>query len=110
MLANKPVSLSRGCKRTIRVSAGGLDQGVAGLDSAALLGLLNHPQGDAVLDAAAGIEQLRLCVDIALDSQALGDLVEPDKGRVADEVGGREDGRGIAPDLGDLGIGHGRCW
>lgn len=98
---------------SIRISAGGLDQSVAGLDSAALLGLLNHPQGDPVLDTAAGVEQLRLCVDFALDSQALGDLVEPDERRIADEVGGREDGRGIAPNLGDLGIGHGwgsRCW
>ena len=33
---------------------------VAGLEDAGFLGVLHHPQGDPVLDAAAGVEELTL--------------------------------------------------
>lgn len=73
-------------RENVRVTAGGLDQSVAGLDAAALLGLLDHAQGYPVLDAAAGVEELDLGVDVALEAQRLRDAVELDERRVADEL------------------------
>lgn len=75
-----------GAGANARIAARGLDQGVAGLDAAALLGLLDHAQGYPVLDAAAGVEELDLGVDVALEAQRLRDAVELDERRVADEL------------------------
>ena len=61
-----------------------LDDGGAGLEHAALLGVLDHRERDAVLDAAAGVAALELGDDLGA---ALGhDAVEPHHRRVADEV------------------------
>src|SRR3546814_6204296 len=63
-----------------------LDQGVAGLDVAALLGGLDHAHADAVLDRTAGVLVLELQVQLAgAGIQAPG----LDDGRIADEF---EDG------------------
>ena len=43
------------------VAGGRLDDGVPGTQLAGRLGSLDHRQADAVLDAAAGIEELELC-------------------------------------------------
>ena len=45
------------------VAAGGLDDGGTGNKDALFLGIFDHGQGDAVLDAAAGIEILHLGQD-----------------------------------------------
>ncbi|MNS23716.1 hypothetical protein D3C72_555410 [compost metagenome] len=67
-----------------RVAAGGLDDGGAGLDQPALLGLLQHVERGAVLDAAAGVQALGFEQHGAGD--AFRDLVQLDERRVADAV------------------------
>ena len=47
------------------VAAGRLDEGVAGLDVAALLGLEEHAHADAVLDRTAGVHELELAEQLA---------------------------------------------
>jgi hypothetical protein len=42
------------------VAGGGLDNRAAGLEHSALLSVLNHPQGNAVLHASARVEILHL--------------------------------------------------
>mmetsp|Transcript_54588 Transcript_54588/g.171408 ORF Transcript_54588/g.171408 Transcript_54588/m.171408 type:complete len:457 (-) Transcript_54588:91-1461(-) len=71
-----------------RVAAGGLDQHVPGLDPAALLRLLDHALADAVLDGAAGVEELHLGEQLALDVEELGEARHADHGREADQVEG----------------------
>src|SRR5690606_33105261 len=68
------------------VAGGALDQGVAGLDVAALFGGLDHAHADAVLDRTARVLALELQVQLAgTGIQAPG----LDDGRVGDEL---EDG------------------
>ena len=62
-----------------------LDDGAAGLERAGGLGGLDHPQRDAVLHRPAGVQVLDLGQHRGGD--ALGDVVELDERRVADEVG-----------------------
>lgn len=83
----------------MRVAAGGLNQSIARLYPATLLGLLHHSQGNPVLDTAAGIEQLRLCVNVAFYAERLRHLVESDEGSVADQLGGGEDSGRLAPNM-----------
>src|SRR5439155_19388646 len=66
------------------IAGGRLDAGAARPELAGALGLRDHGQADAVLDAAARVELLELGEDGGLDSG--GDLVEAHKGCVADEV------------------------
>jgi hypothetical protein len=67
------------------VAAGGLDEhAVSGSDAAFLLSGLDHAQGNAVLDGAAGVEELAFGVDLAVDAERLGDAVEADERGVAD--------------------------
>src|SRR3546814_2572501 len=78
------------CSSDLQADAGvarrALDQGVAGLDVAALLGGLDHAHADAVLDRTAGVLVLELQVQLAgAGIQAPG----LDDGRIADEF---EDG------------------
>src|SRR5690606_4289531 len=76
-----------------------LDQGVAGLDVAALLGGLDHAHADAVLDRTAGIVVLELQVQLAgAGIQAPG----LDDGRVGDELedGGMDRHAALADGLG----------
>ena len=80
------------------VAGGGLDDGAAGPEQALVLGPGDHGQGGAVLDAAAGVEHLQLGRHRA--GQPLGHPVQPQEGRVADQVDQR------TRDLG-LGVGHG---
>ena len=58
------------------VAAGGLDDGGAGLEVAGALGVLDHGEGDAVLDAAAGVEQFEFEGDARLLAFQAGDLQE----------------------------------
>lgn len=74
-------------KKNLRVATGGLDQGVARLDTTGPLCLLNHAQGNAILDTAAGIEVLQLGVDGGIDTQAAGQTVQSDQRGVADVLG-----------------------
>ena len=64
----------------LRVTASGLDEGIARFDSPTLLCLLDHAQSYSVLDAASSIEELGLDVDIGFDSKRLGQLVQSDEG------------------------------
>lgn len=94
------------CCANVRVAAGGLDEGVAGLDAAALLGLLDHAQGYSVLDAAASVEELDLGVHLGLDSQALGDLVQTNERSVANELSRRQGGDGHSGGVDGLDVAH----
>src|SRR3712207_1256537 len=64
-------------KGVTRVAARSFDYGVAGLEQALLLGLLDHVLGDARLDGAGGVEVLELAVD-SLDrhQRCVADTVE----------------------------------
>jgi hypothetical protein len=66
------------------VAAGGLDQGVAALDLAPLLGLHDHVQGRAVLDRARGVVALELGEDAVAGLP--GHALELHQRCVADEV------------------------
>ena len=66
------------------VAAGGLDDGGAGAENSALLGIFDHRQGDAVLDASAGVERFNLERDARLLAFEAADLQQRS---VADEVG-----------------------
>ena len=70
-----------------RVAAGGLDDGGTGFEDATLLGVGNHGEGDAVFDAAAGIEILYLGNDGGVKVLGGRILVKFQEGGVADEVG-----------------------
>ena len=71
------------------IAGGRLDDGRAGPEGSRALRVLDHGEGDAVLDGAAGIHALELPVD---SGGAFGhDAVETDEGRGSDEV---EDGVG----------------
>ena len=85
-------------KTNASVSGGGFDQGgLVGVDAARRLGSFDHAQGDAILDTAASIEELKLCVDGGLETERLGDLVQTNEGGVADLLGdGRHDDRGVS--------------
>ncbi len=66
-----------------------LHDGAAWLEFAGLLGGLDHPQRDPVLDRAAGIEVLDLGQHgraVARAWQGAGDLAQPQQRRIADEV------------------------
>ena len=86
--------------RNSRIPTRRLDQRVSRLYPPALLGLLNHPQRNAVLHAAPRIEHLQLGIHRRLDAQALRDLVQPHEWRVPDLLrngvhdGGRDCGTG----------------
>jgi hypothetical protein len=71
------------------VAARRLDDGAAGLQQTAPLRVLDHPQADAVLDRAAGVEMLELASERRL--QASPDTRESDQRRVPND---REDVRG----------------
>ena len=64
------------------------DDGAAGLELAAALGVFDHPHGHPVLDRVAGIEGLDLGEDRRV-RYAAGDAVDAHQGRIADGV---EDG------------------
>jgi len=86
----------------LRVSTGRLDQSVTRLDTATLLSLFNHAQSDSILDATASAEKFGLNVDIALDTQRLGNLVKSDKRGVADKFSRRMDGGSAGLNVRDL--------
>ena len=69
------------------VARGGLEDGVSGLELAALLGRLDHRLGDTVLDRAGGVLALELGVDVHVGAGREG--AQLDEGGIADEV---EDG------------------
>src|SRR3546814_16203750 len=64
------------------IAAGRRDDGPAGLEFAGALGILDHREGDAVLDRSAGIGALRLDPDLGGSEQA----VDADVRRVADRL------------------------
>ncbi len=64
------------------IAGGGFDDDAVGLEQTAPLGILDHRQADAVLDAAAGIGPLQLHPD--LDLVAGEQPVDANMGRVAD--------------------------
>ena len=66
------------------IAGGALDDDAAGAEQAAGFGVLDDRQRRAVLDAAAGIEELALAQDLAAGQ--LGCLVQADQRRVADQV------------------------
>src|SRR5262249_31605491 len=59
------------------VAGGGLDDGAAGAQQPAALGLGDHGDGDAVLDAAAWVERLHLDVHRHRCREALGKAAKP---------------------------------
>ena len=67
-----------------RVAAAGLQDDLAGRQLAGGLGLLDHPQGDAVLDRPAGIHELELRQE--LDARDRVHAVDADQRGVADQV------------------------
>lgn len=67
-----------------RVAAGRFDQRISGLDASGALCLLDHSQGDPVLDASAGIEVLQFRIHLRLDPEAFGQPVQADEGRISD--------------------------
>mmetsp|Transcript_37917 Transcript_37917/g.118859 ORF Transcript_37917/g.118859 Transcript_37917/m.118859 type:complete len:480 (-) Transcript_37917:314-1753(-) len=67
-----------------RVPARRLDERVAGLDAALLLGVLHHALADAVLDGAARVEELALEQQLALDALIARDAVAAHQRRVPD--------------------------
>ena len=75
-----------------RVAARGLDEGIAGLDSAVSFGIFDHPPADPILDAPPRVEPLALGQHFHAAGRQprhlLGDGVELDERSVAD---GRED-------------------
>ena len=66
------------------VAAGRLDDHRVGADQAGLLGGVDHRDADPVLHGVGGVEVLELGGDLAVG--ALGEAVDPDQGRVADQV------------------------
>src|SRR5262249_41249032 len=64
------------------VARGALDDGSAGLEDAALLGVEDHIKGRAVLDRAAGVEELGLAEDFA--ACRLRGVPQANQGRLAD--------------------------
>ncbi len=66
------------------VAGGRLDDRAAGLEPAVPLGRLDEPDRDAVLDRAAGVEQLELRDDLGL--QAGADAGQSDERRLPDRV------------------------
>jgi hypothetical protein len=60
------------------VARGRLADGGVGAELAVPFGALDHGQGDAVLDAAAGVEELRLGVDVL--------VLQAQQGGIPDEV------------------------
>ena len=86
---DQPVALDRRRHRQADagVAAGGLDDRRARLQEAASLGVIEHGDGDAVLDAPAGVQRLELCHD---DRPVwLGQAVQPNHRRPPDQL---EDG------------------
>ena len=79
---------------------------MAGRDAAFFLRRFDHAQGDAVFDAAAGVEEFAFGVDGALKAEGLGDAVEADERGVADvlEDGAHDCGR--VAGLGGGEVGH----
>jgi hypothetical protein len=71
-------------ERDAGVARSGLDQGVAGLDRAARLGVADHGNGGPVLDRAGGVVALQLREDDVL--VAARQALQPHQRRVADEV------------------------
>ncbi len=67
------------------VPAGRLDDRPAGPQRAGLLGRLDHPQGDPVLDRAAGVHVLDLREDRRVESFC--QVRQPDEGGVPDQLG-----------------------
>jgi hypothetical protein len=63
------------------VAAGGLDHGLPRLEGPAPLGVLDHAEGEAVLDRAQGVERFDLDVQVDPGRRELADL---DHRRVAD--------------------------
>jgi hypothetical protein len=63
------------------IAAGGFDDGLAGLEFAALLGRFDHPERQSVLDRAQRVERLDLDVEVYAGGCELVDL---DDRRVAD--------------------------
>jgi hypothetical protein len=78
-----PVALDRRRERDADagVAARRLDQGVAGLDAAALLGVLDHALADAVLHGTAGVVVLALGEEVAREAVLLLELVAPGEER-----------------------------
>ena len=66
------------------IAGGALDDHAAGLELAALLGVLDDGERRAILHRAAGIEELRLAVDVAARRLRGGDQL--DQRRVADAI------------------------
>ena len=91
IVEDEPVALDRADQREADagVARGRLDDDRAGPEDAARLGVLDHRQGDAVLDAAARVLALELDPD--LDAR-VEEPVDAEVGRVADGV---EDGLGL---------------
>ena len=70
-----------------RVAAGGFDDGGAGFEQAALFGILNHGEGDAVLDTATRVEELHLGDNGGGESFLSREFIELQKRSTTDEVG-----------------------
>src|SRR5437667_101671 len=83
---DQPVASHRGRHRQpdAGVAAGRLDDRGAGLEHAPPLGVLEHRDGDAVLDAPTGIERLELRHHGR--AARLGQPIESDHRRVADQL------------------------
>ena len=73
--------------RDSRIPTRRFNQRIPWFYPSASLRLLDHAQGYAVLDTAAGIEELDLGVDGALYAEGLGYAVQADEGGVADGLG-----------------------
>ena len=69
-----------------RVTARGLDERVARLDTTRRLSLLNHPQTNAVLHRAARAEELALRDDLAQEPLHNADAVQPNARRVPNAI------------------------
>ena len=86
------------------VAGGRLDDRAAGAQAAVALRGLDHPDRDAVLDRAAGVEDLELRHDLGL--QAGADAGQPDERRVPDRVEDRLLDLGHGPEDKVAGVGE----
>ena len=67
-----------------RIARRGFDDDVTGFDASGFLGVFNHLQPDAILDAATGVEELALGVERA--AGAASDGLQAHHRRVADGI------------------------
>lgn len=63
----------------IRIATRRFNQCISRLDSACLLGLLDHSKRNTVLDTTASIKVFKFCIDRGFNSQALWEPIQSDK-------------------------------